>query len=92
MNWFKISANLGKANFREYVGCSTESLDALVKKATDGEYVRLDSLLYNDHGVVKEFEDWDASLIPSVFINPNTIVAIMQFKGDPRTTPKKKTN
>lgn len=37
-----------------------------------------------DRGVMKEWADWDKTLEPTAFINPSSIIAIMQFKGDPR--------
>jgi hypothetical protein len=88
MNWFKIAINNGTEKGSGYIGASADSLESLLTKAQSGEYVRLESLRYHDQrGMYKPWEDWDASLIPSVSINPSTIVSIMQFKGDPLTTP-----
>ncbi len=33
--------------------------------------------------------EWDRSLMPSCVVNPRAIISIMQFKGDPRKTPRK---
>ena len=90
MNWFRISIDLAKQHQSAYVGCSTDSLDDLLRKVSQGDYIRLDDLLYLDRGVVKTWEDWDPGVIPSVCINPTRIIAIMQFKDDPRNSPKYK--
>lgn len=37
-----------------------------------------------DRGQMKDWSQWDPTLIPSVYINPKDIIAIMEFKGDPR--------
>jgi hypothetical protein len=89
MNWFKIEVkNVRDGKGFQYVGASEDSPQDIVRKAASGEYIRLDNLRYMDRGTVKKWEDWDASLIPSVYINPASIVAIMQFKGDPAVTPR----
>ncbi|HEX2851947.1 MAG TPA: hypothetical protein VHO24_01825, partial [Opitutaceae bacterium] len=67
-----------------YVGSSELSPEELTKKAEHGFFIQLDELLYMDRGEMKEWADWDKSLIPRAYINPKDIVAIMQFKGDPR--------
>ena len=88
MNWFKIQVNNGSEKGQTHVGASADSLESLLQKARGGEYIRLDDMRYRDQrGITKPWEEWDASLIPSVVINPDCILNIMQFKGDPLTTP-----
>lgn len=84
MNWFKIETNKGKDGTYHYVGSSEYSREDLVKRVEHGFFVQLDGLLYMDRGEMKEWADWDKSLIPTAFVNPKDIIAIMQFKGDPR--------
>jgi len=89
MNWFKIAINNGTARGYGYVGACADSAEDLVKKAASGEYIRLDDLRYQDERrSVKKWEEWDASQMPTVHINPSTIVSIQQFKGDPLVTPR----
>ncbi len=89
MNWYKIQAKDEDGDGRTWVGRSDETLEALAQRAKDGDFIRLDELLYMDRGEVKEWADWDKSLVPTVFLNPASITSIMQFRGDPRTTPRK---
>lgn len=89
MFWFKIEIDNGSKEGYTYVGASNETLDGLVSKAARGEYIHLTNLLYMDRGEVREWSDWDASIKPEVYINPARICSMMQFKGDPRTTPRK---
>jgi hypothetical protein len=44
-------------------------------------------LLYMDRGHVKEWAEWDKTLKPIAHINPKDIIAVMEFKGDPRELP-----
>jgi hypothetical protein len=89
MNWYKIRANEGKDDSYTYVGTSTDSAEVIAEKAARGEFIRLDGLLYLDRGEVKEWAEWDKSLIPTVYINPRNIQSLMQFKGDPRVVSRK---
>jgi len=89
MNWYKVRANDGGDKSRTYVGCSPDSPQAIADKAARGEYIRLEQLLYMDRGEVKDFSEWDKSVVSTVHINPKYIYAFMQFKGDPRVTPRK---
>lgn len=84
MNWYKIETNKGKEGTYHYVGSSELSAEELLKRAEHGYFIRLDDLLYMDRGEMKEWADWDKSLIPTAYINSKDIIAIMQFKGDPR--------
>jgi hypothetical protein len=89
MNWFKIEVkDARKGEGYQYVGASEDSPKELARKATNGEYIQLDDLRYMDRGTLKKWEQWDASLIPTVYINPALIVTIMQFKDDPAVTPR----
>jgi hypothetical protein len=90
MNWYKISVDGVKQGQYSCVGCSSNSLDDIMRKVSEGKFIRLDNLLYLERGVVKNWEDWDPNVIPSVCINPSRIVMIMQFKDDPRNSPKYK--
>ena len=88
MNWFKIKVNDGTEHGYNYVGSSADFIDVLVQKTRAGEYIRLDNLRYRDQrGKMLPWEEWDASLVPTVYINPSTIAAVVQFKGDPLNTP-----
>ena len=89
MNWFKVEISKAKEGTYHYVGSSTATLDELMNTAARGEYVKLDNLLYTDRGDIKPWQEWDPSLLPSTAINPAVIITMMQFKGDPRTLPRK---
>jgi hypothetical protein len=89
MNWFKIRVKDGsERGFYTFVGSSTDSLEALGQKASRGEFIRLDNLLYQEQGEIKEWAQWDKREVPSVCVNPTNIVSIQPFKGDPRTLSK----
>jgi hypothetical protein len=87
MHWFKIEINKGKEGSYHYVGASEDDADALIKKAQNGFFVRLDELLYMDRGQIKEWAEWDKTLVPTTYINPKDIISVMEFKGDPRELP-----
>lgn len=89
MNWFKIETNKSKEGVYHYIGSTEDSAETLVNKVQNGIFVRLDNLLYWERGEIREWADWDKSLEPTVFINPKEIIAIMEFKGDPRVIPNK---
>lgn len=84
MHWYKIETNKGKEGSYHYVGSSEDDSDALIKKAQNGFFIHLGNLLYMDRGEMKEWAEWDKTLIPAAFINPKDIIAIMEFKSDPR--------
>jgi hypothetical protein len=84
MNWFRIEINKGKEGSYHFVGSSEDDAETLVKKAQNGFFIQLDNLLYLDRGEVKEWAEWDASAIPTAYINPKDIISVMEFKGDPR--------
>ena len=87
MNWFKIKIVEAQDTYT-YVGGSPHSLDELIEQAQHGNFIRLDDLLYTDRGKIREWSTWDNREMPSVRINPKMIIAIMQFRADPRTLPK----
>jgi len=87
MNWFKIKTQEGSTDY-SYAGSSTHTLDQLVDQAMQGKYIRLDDLVYIVDGDVKEWASWDKRVMPSVVINPKTIINFMQYKTDPRTISK----
>ncbi len=89
MNWFKIEAKKGEEGSYTWVGSSEATLEQLADRASRGDYIVLTDLLYMDRGDVKAWSDWDKSLVPTVAINPTTVFSMMQFNGDPRTTPRK---
>jgi hypothetical protein len=89
MNWYKMKVAEGGKDYYEYVGSSSETPEAIIQKACSGQYIRLDNLLYLDRGEVKDWAEWDKSLVPSIYVNPAAILSFMQFKGDPRSTPRK---
>ena len=84
INWFKIQVNKFSDGTYTYVGCSVMSLEALISKLNAGEYVRLDNLLYWDRGLIKEWSEWDKSVVPTVCISPHCVIDVMQFIRDPR--------
>lgn len=87
--WYKIETDKGKEGTYHYIGASTLSFEVLAEKAQNGEFVRLDDLLYMERGEYKQWAEWDRSLEPSVLIQPSCILSIMPFKDDPRTIPNK---
>jgi hypothetical protein len=87
MNWFRIRIEDGKDTYT-YAGCSPSSIEQLIEQAAQGKFIRLDDLFYMDRGDIKNWSDWDSREIPTVHINPKAIVAIHQFKSDPRKLPK----
>ena len=89
MNWFKIEINKGAEGTYHFVGSCAETMDQLMEMAARGDFIRLNQLVYMDRGEPKEWEEWDRSLVPSVAINPRTILSIVQFKGDPKLTPRR---
>ena len=88
-NWFKIETSKEEGSTYHYYGSSALSLDELVSRLQQGEYVRLDDLLYMERTEYKAWADWDKSLEPSVLINPACVVTVMQYKADPRTVSAK---
>lgn len=84
MNWFKVEINRGKEGTYHFIGSSELAVEELVKKAENGFFVRLDNLLYAERGQMKDWVEWDPSLVPTVYINPKEILSGMEFKGDPR--------
>ncbi|MFZ2267456.1 MAG: hypothetical protein WAV95_07730 [Azonexus sp.] len=88
-NWFKVETNKDKESTYHYYGSSPFNHDELISALQRGEYIHLDDLLYMERTEYKSWADWDKSLNPSVSINPNCVVTVMQYKGDPRTIPAK---
>ncbi len=88
MNWYKISVDDGTKEGYTYVGASDESFESLAKRVESNEMIRLDDLLYKDNGEVFKWEQWDNSLIPTVYVNPKNVISIMQFKDDPLVITK----
>ena len=86
INWFKIEVNKFSEGTYTYVGCSSLSLEAVIAKLQAGDYIRLDNLLYWDRGIIKEWSQWDKSVVPTVYINPLAVLDVMQFIRDPRLT------
>ena len=84
MNWFRITMDSGDDGCT-FGGSTTDSLEILGEKATRNQYIRLENLFYNDRGEIKEWAEWDNREIPTVLIKPARIVAIVQYKADPRT-------
>lgn len=87
--WYKIETSKDKESTYHYYGCSSLTYDQLIAALQLGEYIRLDELLYLERGEYKEWSEWDKSLFPSVSINPDCVVTVMQYKGDPRAVPAK---
>ena len=84
MNWFKIKVQEGDEEYN-YCGGSKHTLKELVDEAKAGEYIQLDDLFYMEQGNIKNWNEWDKRIKPSVFINSKWIINIMEFKADPRT-------
>lgn len=84
MNWFGIDVDDG-GDFPTFTGSTTDALEVLVEKAARDQYIRLDNLLWYEHGDFKDWKDWDHREMATILINPNRIVDIRQYKADPRT-------
>jgi len=89
MHWYKVVTRDEDHEGHSYVGSSDLSPGELALAIDDGRMVRLDNLLYMDRGDIKEWEEWDKSVHPTMYIHPRTIWSFMEFKGDPRETPRK---
>jgi hypothetical protein len=99
MNWYRILVNEGGERCKTFAGSSAASLEALIEKASCGEYLRLDNLVYQDRGAInlgvalyglltgrmKDSSEPDNREAPIICINPAQVVAIQPFTGDPRT-------
>ena len=88
MNWYKVMIRDGSERGYTLAGASPDSLDQLAKKASRGEYLQLDNLVYYDRGEIRDWTDWDRRESPTACINPAHIVMIQPFNGDPRTLTK----
>jgi hypothetical protein len=88
MNWYNIRVDDGTEHGYTYVGSSPDPVETLVEKASRGEYLRLDDLLYQDRGEIKNWAEWDKREVPTAYINPARVIAIQPFKGDPRKLAK----
>jgi hypothetical protein len=86
MNWYKIQVMYGAQGYT-FVGSSPDSVEELLEKASRGEYLRLDDLLYREGGQVKDWREWDNREVPIVHINPANVVSIQPYKSDPRSLP-----
>ena len=79
MNWFVIQVNDGGERRSRHFGASVDSPESLLRKARRGEYIRLNDMHCRDpRGVTKRVDELDASVVPSIVINPRTIVTVMQ--------------
>jgi hypothetical protein len=89
MNWYKIEVTDVGGRTYHWIGTSPDSVETLAEKASRGEYLRLDDLLYQDNkGEVKDWAQWDNRQAPLLYINPAKVVTIHPFKADPRTLSK----
>lgn len=88
MNWYKLRIRATGEDTITYIGSSSDPCEKLIEKASRGEYLRLDDMLFHDRGELKEWAKWDNREIPTVYINPANVIAIQPFKADPRTLPK----
>lgn len=90
VHWYKVEVGRENGSTYNWYGSSMMSLEQLIAALRQGEYIRLDNLLYIDHGPpkerskYKEWSEWDDALMPTVYINPSNVVTVLQFKGDPR--------
>jgi hypothetical protein len=87
MNWFKVKVVEGDDDYT-WSGSSSHSLEELLEQIGRGQFIRLENLFYLDRGEVKEWNDWDKREKPSVALNPKYILAVMQYKADPKTISK----
>ena len=93
MNWYKVRTRDEEGKGYTYVGSSPDTPDMLAEKTGNGAYLKLENLLYcDDDGEIKEWKEWDSSILPVVYINPKSIFSFMQFKCDPRIIPHKRDN
>jgi hypothetical protein len=84
MNWYRMRIQEGKDTYT-YAGSSELSIEQLLERARQGQFIRLESLVYLDRGDIKDWSTWDRREIPTVHMNPKFILAVHQFKADPRT-------
>ena len=84
MNWYRIRIREGNDTYT-YAGASESSVEQFLEQIGQGKFIRLDDLVYLDRGDIKDWSTWDRREVPTVHINPNAILAIHQFKSDPRT-------
>ncbi|HEV3448299.1 MAG TPA: hypothetical protein VG099_26915 [Gemmataceae bacterium] len=52
MNWYKIRVNDGSQSGYTFVGSSSDSVETLLEKASRGEYLCLNDLVYWDRGEI----------------------------------------
>jgi hypothetical protein len=87
--WYKVESNEGEESTTHHYGSSSLSFEQLIASLQRGEYIRLDDVLYMERSNYKEWAEWDTSLHPTKYINPNCVLNVMQYKSDPRVTPAK---
>jgi hypothetical protein len=87
--WYKVETNEGEDSTTHHYGSSSLSFELLIASLQRGEYIQLNDVLYLERGSYKEWAEWAPELHPSKYINPNCILNVMQYIGDPRATPKK---
>ncbi len=83
-NWYKIETAKDKENSYHYYGTSKLNYEEVIASLQRGEYIFLDDLLYLERSEYKPWAEWDKSILPSVYINPNCVLTVMQYRGDPR--------
>lgn len=82
-NWFKVSVLDGSESPYSFHGSSPKSFEQLIADIEVKKIIVLSDLVYFDRGDFKEWSEWDKSIIPSVAINSEKIISVMQYKTDP---------
>jgi hypothetical protein len=87
--WYRIDIVEGDKN-RTLVGTSDMPPELLVRHLRSGEYLLLNDLSYRDNqNRIVSWSAWDPRLASVAYVNPQFVITVMPFVGDPRpaTTP-----
>lgn len=88
MYWYKVRIRQGDGDDYSYVGSMPLSPDELADKLFQGQWVRLENLLQWDGTEFHDWQNWDSTVEPTLYLSPTIVTAFMQLIGDPRQMPK----
>lgn len=90
MHWYRIVARDEDGDGHLFVGSSELSPEELAATIDLGRMVRLENMVYKDEdGEVRDWETWDDSVYPTLYISSRTICSFMELRRDPRDAPAK---